>query len=298
MRCRVCKEKAAIEVRRHNAAFCPGHFIEHIQRQVARAIHDYRMIAPEDRLLLAVSGGKDSLALWDVLTDLGYEVDGLTIDLGIGEYSSESAELTRRFAQQRSLQLHTIDLSSSYGFDIPGAASATRRTACSACGLSKRYVLNEEARRRGYDTLVMGHNLDDEAATLFSNVLNWNVEYLGRQRPVLEGGDGFVRKIKPLIRVGERETAAYAVLRGIEYEVAECPMAGGNTLNRLKEWMAMLENRSPGTVQHFLQGFLDRGSAHFGHEAVDVHPCAVCGSPTTGEICAFCRLRSRAGAHS
>ena len=54
---------------------------------------------------------------------------------------------------------------------------------CSACGLSKRYILNRYADENGYDVLVMGHNLDDEAATLFSNVLRWNAEYLEPAAP-------------------------------------------------------------------------------------------------------------------
>lgn len=293
MNCRVCRQRAAVEVRRHNAAFCPDHFIEHIQRQVARTIHDLDMFGPDDSLVLGVSGGKDSLALWDILTELGYRVDGVYLHLGIGEYSSESKELTERFASERGLALRIVDLPTEYGFSIPQAAGSTRRNPCSVCGLSKRYLLNEAA--EGYDVLVMGHNLDDEAATLFGNVLNWNTEYLGRQAPVLPAADGLARKVKPLIRVAERETAAYAVLRGIEYEIDECPMVGGNTVNRLKEWMNRLEQQSPGAKQHFLFGFLDRAAERFGAgEKPELGACRQCGRPTTGDVCAFCRVRERA----
>jgi len=294
MRCRVCKGNAAVEVRRHNAAFCSAHFTEHVRRQVGRTIHDYAMFRPDERLAVGVSGGKDSLALWDILHHLGYRAEGIYLDLGIGGYSQDSLRRVQTFAQERDLILHSISLTQRYGFSVPDAAKATRRTACSACGLSKRYILNEEAARRGFDVLVMGHNLDDEAATLFSNVLNWNVEYLGRQRPVLPASDGLVRKVKPLIRVAERETAAYAVLAGIDYEVEECPMVEGNTVNRLKEWMSLLEQRSPGITQHFLGGFFDRVSNMFVVETPDLHPCSDCGRPTTGERCAFCRLQERA----
>ena len=293
MNCRVCKQRAAVEVRRHNAAFCPDHFIEHVQRQVARTIHDYEMFGPDDRLLLGVSGGKDSLALWDILTLAGYRVDGVYLHLGIGAYSAESLRLTERFAADRNLALRVVDLPLEYGFSIPQAASTQGRSACSVCGLSKRYLLNEAA--AGYDVLVMGHNLDDEAATLLGNVLNWNTEYLGRQAPVLPAVPGLARKVKPLIRLAERETAAYAVLRGIDYEVEECPMVAGNTVNRLKERMNLLEGSSPGVKQKFLFGFLDRGAAHFEDaEEVDLASCATCGSPTTGDVCAFCRVRERA----
>lgn len=252
------------------------------------------MFGPDERLAVGVSGGKDSLALWDILHHLGYRAEGIYLDLGIGAYSQDSLSRVEAFAEERDLILHSVSLLQHYGFSIPDAAKATRRTPCSACGLSKRYVLNEEATRRGFDVLVMGHNLDDEAATLFSNVLNWNMEYLGRQRPVLPASDGLAKKVKPLIRVAERETAAYAVLAGIDYEVEECPLVGGNTVNRLKEWMAMLEHDSPGVTQHFLGGFFGRASHAFAVDIPDLHPCSKCERPTTGERCAFCRLQERA----
>lgn len=296
MKCKVCRGRAAIQVRRHNANFCPTHFVEHIHRQVERTIHHYRMFEPGERLVLGVSGGKDSLALWEILTELGYSVDGVYLHLGIGDYSSESLQLTENFAAGRDLPLEVVDLPADTGFSVPEAASVSARTPCSACGLSKRYLLNQVAEQGGYDVLVMGHNLDDEAATLFGNVMQWNPEYLARQAPVLPADEGgLARKVKPLIRVAERETAAYAVLRGIEYEVEECPMAAGNTINRYKHWLNLLEEDSPGMKANFLFGFFERGQAAFDSHRTEASlvPCARCGQPTTGEVCAFCRLREQ-----
>ena len=90
MKCRVCREPAVIDVRRHNANFCREHFLRLCRDQVAKAIDEFEMIAPGERVLVAVSGGKDSLALWDILLDLGYEADGLVLGLGIGDYSDTS----------------------------------------------------------------------------------------------------------------------------------------------------------------------------------------------------------------
>ena len=283
-----------MQVRRHNANFCKTHFLEHVRRQVERTVHDHKMIGPADRALLGVSGGKDSLALWDILTDLGHRVDGVYLHLGIGEYSSDSLRFSREFADARGLELRVVDLPAEYGFSVPEAALASKRTPCSACGLSKRYILNQVAEAAGYDVLVMGHNLDDEAATLFGNVVQWNTDYLGRQRPVLPATDGgLARKVKPLVRVAERETAAYAVLSGIEYEVEECPMASGNTVNRYKEWLNRLEDESPGIKAQFLFGFYDKAAATFEANATPVlRECTVCGGSTTGEVCAFCRLKN------
>ncbi len=303
MKCRVCRGKAAIKIRRHNAAFCPEHFTAHAVRQVEKAIKDFDMVTFEDRLLLGVSGGKDSLAMWDILTRLGYSVDGVYLELGIGgelseeeghAYSDVSRQYCESFASDRGLKLEIIDLSTRYGFTIPEAATETRRVPCSVCGLSKRYILNQAALDGEYDALVMGHNLDDEAATLMGNVLQWNTEYIGRQHPVLPAsGNGLIRKVKPLIRLAERETAAYCILNGIDYEVEECPMVEGNTGIKMKEWLNELEERAPGAKHRFLFGYLENAADRFSSEQPHLTTCQSCGQPTIGETCAFCRLEIR-----
>lgn len=298
MKCRVCRGPAVIDVRRHNANFCTEHFLRLCRDQVAKAIAEFDMLHPGERALVAVSGGKDSLAVWDLLVELGYEADGLYLGLGIGDYSDDSGRYARSFASERGLTLHEVDLPAEYGFDIPEGARAARRAPCSACGLSKRHLFDEAAHRGGYDVVVTGHNLDDEAAVLFGNVLRWQTDYLGRQLPVLPERHGFPRKVKPLVRLGERETAAYCILRGIDYQVEECPMAEGNKHLGYKEALNAIEATSPGSKHDFYFGFLARASAHFRPEAEreqdGLGACTRCGAPTPSEVCAFCRLAERA----
>jgi tRNA-5-methyluridine54 2-sulfurtransferase len=297
MKCTVCRGPAVIDLRRHNANFCGEHFLKFCRDQVARAIDDHDMIAPGQRVLVAVSGGKDSLALWDLLLSLGYHVDGMTIGLGIGDYSETSTAASVAFAAERGLELTTVDLRGDYGYDIPTAAAVTRRVPCSSCGMSKRHLIDKAALDGGYDVVATGHNLDDEAAVLLGNVLRWQTEYLGRQVPVLEERPGFPRKVKPLIRLSERETAAYCVVRGIDYVVDECPMAAGNRHLRYKDALNGIEAASPGTKHAFYFEFLAKASDRFRPEATAAQdgltPCASCGSPTTGAVCAFCRLVDR-----
>ncbi len=304
-RCVVCRAPAVIEEPRHRAAWCPEHFADHVHNQVRKAIDrppaagdGERMFSYADRLLVAVSGGKDSLALWDVLLSLGYQVDGLYIGLGIGGYSARSQDVCEDFARSRDATLHVVDLAETYGYTTPSGARAAQRSTCGVCGLSKRYVFNRVAVDRGYDVVVTGHNLDDEAATLLGNVVRWHDEFLARQRPMLPAtGPNQVKKCKPLYRLSEREMAAYCVIRGIDYVVEECPLVDGNTGHELKEALNLLEKASPGSKAQFLFGFLDRHAEHFAAEQADEGPdlgeCVRCGMPTLGETCAFCRQRDR-----
>ncbi len=299
MKCKVCRRPAVVDVRRHNAAFCSDCFLGHCRAQVERAVKEHRMMGPDERVLVAVSGGKDSLALWDILLDIGYQADGLYIGLGIAGYSQPSGEHARAFAAARQAHLVEVDLPSDFGYDVKTGAAADRRVPCSACGLSKRHVFDRAALDGGYDVVATGHNLDDEAAVLLGNVLRWDVAYLARQRPVLPGGEGFPRKVKPLVKLGERETAAYCVLKGLDYQVEECPMSAGNRHLGYKEALNAIEERSPGTKAAFYNGFLDRGSALGAELCQDeregLHPCPSCAAPTTAAVCAFCKLVERAG---
>jgi uncharacterized protein (TIGR00269 family) len=298
MKCGRCRAPAVIEVRRHNAGYCGDCFVRHCGEQVRRAIEQFDMVRPGERVLVAVSGGKDSLGLWQLLRALGHDADGLYLGLGIGEYSDASRAYARAFASERGLELHEVDLPSEYGFDVENGARVARRAPCSACGLSKRHLFNDVALRHGYDVLATGHNLDDEAAVLFGNVLRWDTEFLGRQHPVLPAAPGFVRKVKPLIRLSEREMAAYCVLTGIDYMVEECPMAAGNRHLGYKTALNEIEERSPGSKAAFVFGFLERAHERFMDEVEDarddLHPCSVCSAPTPGDVCAFCRMRARA----
>lgn len=299
MKCRVCRGPAVIDIRRHNANFCPEHFTKLCRDQTEKAIAQFSMLEPDDRVLVAVSGGKDSLAVWDILLELGYDAEGFYVGLGIGEYSNESAGYAQRFADDRGLVLHTEDLLRDHGFDVPNGSKAAKRAPCSACGLSKRHLFDEAARRGGYDAIVTGHNLDDEAAVLMGNVLHWHTDYLGRQAPMLAARNGFPKKVKPLVRLTERETAAYCVLRGIDYLVDECPMAVGNKHLAYKHTLNELERSSPGAKYDFYFRFLSEASERFADaqaERTDItlSPCSRCGAPTNNDFCSFCALTERA----
>jgi tRNA-5-methyluridine54 2-sulfurtransferase len=302
MRCKRCRGPVVIEVRRHNAAFCRDCFLHYVGQQVTRAIAKHRMLGPADRVLVAVSGGKDSLALWDLLLELGYQADGLYLSLGIGGYSERSKQVCVEFAAARGAELLVCDLAAEQGYTIPQAAGKGGRSSCGVCGLSKRYVFNRAALDGGYDVVATGHNLDDEAAVLFGNTLRWDTAAMARQFPVLEATrPGLVKKVKPLYRVAERETAAYCVLKGIDYVVEECPLVAGNTQMKHKETLNQMEEASPGTKHNFLFGYLDK-AAELLRTADDAElvECARCGmvtvapeDPGAEPVCAFCRNRAR-----
>ena len=208
-RCTICKSKgqnnkAVVYLPHHRLALCKPHYIEWFEKRTQKTIKEFKMFKPDEKILVAVSGGKDSLALWNALTKLGYEADGFYIDLGIGEYSEESKQLSIDFANRIGRKLHIVPMKEKIA-PIPTIKESTKRPACSACGTVKRYYMNKIAKDLGYSVIATGHNLDDEVATLFGNTLGWDINYLKRQYPVLEEENGFVRKVKPLCKIQKKK---------------------------------------------------------------------------------------------
>ncbi len=308
MRCRKCPQRAVLGLPRHNTAFCGACLTDFVRTQVQRAISKQQMFQPDDHILVAVSGGKDSLTLWEILLKLGYRADALYVDLGISGYSERSREKVGRFAKDvaepcgATLTIHTVEEDAGAG--VKELANLVKRPTCSACGTIKRYQFNRVAWENHYDVMATGHNLDDEAARLLGNVLQWQEEYLQKQSPTLPASiEGFAKKVKPLYRMTEREIAAYAVVNRIDYLVEECPMAKGAKMLVYKEALNRLETESPGTKQRFYWGFLDKqkkaasNSPNMGMSEIDqstLTPCTSCGQPTTAGTCSFCRMMARA----
>ncbi|GJL53529.1 MAG: tRNA(Ile)-lysidine synthetase [Nitrospirales bacterium] len=308
MKCRKCPARAVLRMPRHNTAFCSVCLTEFVRSQVQKAIKSQNMFSPNDRILVAVSGGKDSLTLWEILLKLGYRADALYVDQGIGTYSQGSREKVEQFTEQiakpcgATLTIHNVE--EEEGASIPDLANLVRRPTCSTCGTIKRYQFNQAAIQGGYDVMATGHNLDDEAARLLGNVLHWQEEYLQKQSPTLPASmEGFAKKVKPLYRLTEREIAAYAVINRIDYMVEECPMSKGAKMLVYKDVLNRLEAESPGTKHTFYWQFLakqEKAQATHGSmtetDQTTLKPCTICSQPTSTGMCSYCKMVARANA--
>jgi uncharacterized protein (TIGR00269 family) len=293
---------AAIRMKQHRLQLCKDHYLEWFVTQTEHTIRKFEMFnRRRDKILVAVSGGKDSLSLWDVLWRLDYQADGMYINLGIESdehYSDSSEAFARRFAEERGLRLHVVNVKNEYGKSVPDFARQKKwgkERPCGVCGMVKRHIMNRAASDHGYPVLTTAHNLDDEAALLLLNTMNWNVDLLRRQAPVLEAGGGLPRKVKPFCRFYERESAAYALLRGIEYVEEECPHSGGSTQLYYKDVLNRMEHDHTGYKMNFYTNFWNARVELFGQIAVkdigDGNRCPNCGQPTTSaDLCAFCKL--------
>ena len=298
MKCTRCRGPANHRFPQHNLRLCDACLEIFITRQVEKAIKKFGMLKPGQKVVAAISGGKDSLALWQILLELGYEVVALHMTLDLGPFSERSLEASQAMARRLGQELVVRSLPELSGHALLDIVRANRRDFCSVCGSLKRYYLNRLCQELGADTLATGHHLDDEAGRLLGNMIRGHQDHLDRQWPVLEGMDvegngGLVRKVKPLCRLSSSEIKSFAKSQDLPAAYGKCPRSKGATLPYYQEAIDLLEDRMPGTKRDLYFGFLRRKQA----PPPAPQPggkCSRCGAPTHLEVCAACRLLMRA----
>jgi tRNA(Ile)-lysidine synthase TilS/MesJ len=294
MKCTRCRGPAVHRFPQHNARFCDACLEIFFRRQVEKAIEDYAMLVPGQRVLVAVSGGKDSLALWQVLCDLGYEAEGVHLGLDLEEFSPPSLASCQEMADRLARPLHLYNLRDMTGFSVQEVAWANRREFCAVCGTLKRHYLNRVCSELGAPTLATGHHLDDETGRLLGNLIHRHQRHLERQWPALPAvPPGLAAKVKPLCRLGAEEIRAYAQAHHLPVAEGSCPRSKGATLPYYQEAMRFLEEKMPGTKRDFYLGFLRaKPGPPISEPAACV--CQACGNPSHIPVCSVCRLLAKA----
>ena len=294
MRCKFCKSKdVEVFLRAYGLALCRQDFLKFFTKRVQAAIDKFKLFRPDESVIVAVSGGKDSLALLYALNEMGYKVKGYFLDLGIDGMSNIARQKIESFSDRFAIPVYIERLKDVLGFDLIEVGNVMRRPPCSFCGTLKRYYMNNYAKGA---VLATGHTLYDEAATLLANNIQWKTSYLSRQYPLLPEENGFARKVKPLVFVSERETAIFCFFKNIDYVEMSCPLSKGATSRIWKRHLLSMEKDMPGTIIRYLKGFYSM-KKKIDFPSVDeasVFPCERCGYPTTADrLCSVCRIKDK-----
>ncbi len=298
-RCTLCNEEAIYYLRSRKLRLCKRHFIEYLKTEVINTIYKFEMLKNVKKLLIAVSGGKDSVAMIHILhqvcKDLNIEMLGLVIDTGVGEYSKRQVEKAREIFEILNVP-YRIERFSSYGIDItrPDLEKLTKRPPCSVCGIAKRYIMNKVALEENCQAIATGHNMIDIAQYALANILTGNLEYLKKLLPKVDEGPRMVRRIRPLYFIDEKETKLYVDLLDLPHVEDRCPLAEKveNVQNTIRMFVRELEDRHPGSIRAFVEKIPTRIAPLIRVEGEEKYGiCKICGMPSKGEICSFCKIR-------
>ena len=295
--CTRCKSAPSIYYRPYSGErLCDRCFIETILDRVKRTINKHKMFEHDSRIAAGVSGGKDSLALLRLLHKIEAErpkseLVAVCIDEGIRGYRDEALKIANRNCKELGVEMKVLSLRELFGETMDEIASMDRTLgACSYCGVLRRRALNEAAILVEADRLATGHNLDDMAQTVLLNTLRGDTSRMEGFDPGGKELQGYVRRVKPLCEVPERETTLYSYLNGFEFQRVACPYAGEAMREDVRRFLNQMEVRRPGTKFIVYQMGLKMASrATSGGGGV----CPICGAPTNGGLCRVCELTGR-----
>ena len=295
MKCQRCAKTAVIYQKYSNAHLCKTHFIADVERKIKRDIRKFKMVGRGERIAVALSGGKDSIALLYVLHKIfknrpDIELSAITIDEGILGYREKTIPYAVKLTKELEVPLVIRSFENDYGMTLDGLKKIKETAACTLCGVLRKNLLNKAARELGASKLALGHNLDDEAQTILMNYLRGDVDRMTRMTGKMQ--PGMVLRIKPLRSIPEKEVALYAFLNNLPVSTDECPYAGEALRNEIREMVNNYEVKHPGTKYSLLGGFEAISQALHAPDT-QIVMCEKCGEPSSEPLCKTCRLLGR-----
>ncbi len=301
MLCTLCKRKDAVFMRPYSGErLCEPCFCESIEEVVRTTISRYKMLKFNDKIMVAVSGGKDSIALLNILAKMERrfpeaELSAVTVDEGIKGYRDEALKFAVKNCRELDVKHAVISFKELYGYELDEIVAMTRRgelSPCSYCGVLRRRALNATAREAGVDKLATAHNLDDEVQTIFLNIIRGDAARIGRVKPVLEYvHPKLVCRIKPFCEVPEKEIGLFAYLKQIEFQSIPCPYAMTSMRSDIRTMLNRMEEKHPSTKFTIFRSVEKiKPALETAAERTNIQECKSCGEPTSGEICKACQM--------
>ena len=313
-RCSICGRPAVYVSRASGMAFCEKHFLEYFDRKVRRTIRKYRMFGRKEKIVVAVSGGKDSMSLLHYLLRLakrvpGWSIAALLVDEGIKGYREYTIRRFLKFVEEHNVEYRIVRFKDEIGYTLDEIVRIGRERGlpylpCTYCGVFRRYLMNKAAREMGATVLATAHNLDDIVQTYIMNILSNDWSKIARLGPISGPGQHpkFVRKVKPFYEILEKETTLYAILNGLYTGFEECPYARLSVRWHIRRMLNELEERTPGikysllrSLQKAIEILTRAGESGGGDEEEGPYTCAICGEPSAHPICRACQLRLELG---
>jgi uncharacterized protein (TIGR00269 family) len=308
MKCSRCDKKAVYSGQ--GQCYCKSHFLEYFESKVTKTISKYELISTGDKVCVATSGGKDSLAVL-YMTNLyckKYDIEcfALAIDEGIANYRNHTLDDLKIFCKKYDVKLHVVSFKEKFGDTLDNikdkAIKDYNKKPCTVCGIFRRTLLNRSARELEATKLVTGHNLDDEAQSFMMNTMLGNMSHNASLGPItgLSDNDKFVPRVKPLYFMLEKETRLFALMKGFKVEFAECPNITMSFRGVIRDEINIIESKLPGAKNGVVNSFLEilpilKEHYRTKKENRTFNYCNKCNDACSGTICNACKLEEELG---
>jgi cytoplasmic tRNA 2-thiolation protein 1 len=301
--CVRCGKKGFHTRRYSGETLCSTCFQDSIIDKTRRTVSRYNMIAPGERVAVAVSGGKDSLSLLKVLVGLygphRNSIVAVSVDEGVKGYRDEALEHAQTVAADLGVEHLTTSYQETFGFSLDQALGWKERemSSCSFCGVFRRRAIDEAAAKVEASVVATAHNLDDFVQTFLMNMMHGDVARLGWLDPSHTDDSFPIRRVKPFMEIYEEEVALFAHLSGIPFQTVSCPYMHEGLRSEVRDYLNVMEASHPGMKNVLLRSSLDVIS-RFSHSSEKRSlPCANCGKPSSSGLCNVCRMKATVQEH-
>ena len=302
--CARCGGDAFFTRRYSGESLCRDCFRGSILEKTRKTVSKYGMLAPGERVAVAVSGGKDSLSLLKVLSELyppqRNSIVVISVDEGVAGYRDEALEHARALTQDLGVEHTTISYKDTFGFSLDEALDWKEErdsSSCSFCGVFRRRAIDEAAVKVRASVVATAHNLDDYVQTFLMNLMHGDVARLGWLDPTYVDGSFPVRRVKPFMEIYEEEVALFAYQEGIPLQSVSCPYMHEGLRSEVRDYLNAMEVSHPGMKNVLLRSGLDVISHYARSPAKETIPCGSCGKPSSSGLCGVCRMKARIEEH-
>ncbi len=253
------------------------------------------MIKNGDLVCVAVSGGKDSLALLHILDKMSkthnFQIKVITIDEGIPGYRNEALEIIKNFCSELKIEHKIFSYKELFELTIEEALQIRENeklSSCSICGTFRRRAIDHAAKEVGANVIATAHNLDDTLQTFLINMTSGDTTKIGWMDP--DTSEKTLRKIKPFCEIYESEIVFYAFTNNLPFQSEPCPHMNEGIRTEIREFLNSLENHHVG-IKNNLYKSMSKISQIVNHSNNKERKiCISCGRECTGKICSVCSL--------
>ncbi len=266
--------------------------IPKVEKQVKNTIKKYKIASKKDKILVALSGGKDSTLTAYLLKKWGYNIQGFHINLGLGKYSEDCEGVIKNFCKENKIKLYTYDIKKEMGSRMcyirSGVQAREKVKNCLVCGVIKKSIMNKESRKLKVDKIATGHNLDDEVQTFLINMFKASLKLSANTGPITKNisDKKLVPRIKPLFFVLENDIRKYVKLKKLKIIPQPCPCGIDSYRIQVRIFLNTIsEKEKINLIKNF-----ENVQCKIKKDLGKIKYCENCGEPSRNKLCKKCSL--------
>ncbi len=269
-------------------------FNNYVEKNVFDTIGNYKLIKPKEKIMIGVSGGKDSILTLHMLhnyrlkNDIEFDIEAVCIDEGIKGYREKGIETAKDNCKKLKIPLTVYSFKNEWNYDLDDIYDVYKST-CMPCGVYRRYLLNKISNSHDCDKIATGHNMDDEIQSFLMTFARNDQNKFPKFSPILEKiHENMVPRIKPLWKLPEKDVGIWCVINDIPIHNEECPYSVTSLRSDVKLMLNKIEEKKKKTKENIFKSF--EKTFQIKQENVNLSLCEYCGQPTAKSPCKACEI--------